>query len=153
MNKTYLLGLIYFLISSCNSKNDINEEMINSIYKINIQNRASGFLGGIEEINITDKKEINFICKGLLDLKQENILQTRPFEGTILINFIKKDRYNRDESINNFTTRIILKPNNEYFITFSRGQYISHSFLDRIIKYLQIDKNRINLLNANKIKK
>ena len=75
---------------NCNTKNDINEKIINSVCEITIQNRSSDVFGGIDEINITDKKEITSICKELLSIKEESNLQTRPYEGTILINFKKK---------------------------------------------------------------
>ena len=53
-----------------------------------------------------------------------------------------------DVIINELTTRIIIKPNKEYYITYSRGQYISDHFLARIIKHLKIDQSKITALDA-----
>jgi hypothetical protein len=148
MYKFCLLCLLCFLTSCCSTRDNINKEMLDSIYEINIQNRALHRFGGIEEINIKDKKEIASICKELISLKEENNLQTRPFEGTILIRFLKKDQYGMGEYINSLTTGIILKPNSEYYIDFSTGQYVSDHFLARILKYLEIDESKVPALDA-----
>lgn len=116
--------------------------------EINIQNRTSDIYGGIKELNIKDKKQIDSICKELFFLKEENnSLQTKPYDGTILIRFIKKDRDGMNEYINILTTRIILKPNSEYFMTNSSGQYISDHFLAKILKYLEIDESKVSALD------
>jgi len=138
----------------CSSKESVNRELLDSIYEINIQNRAMHIFGGIEEYNIRDKKEIILFCKGLLALKNENSLQTRPFEGTILIRFLKKDKDGMGEYINILSTGIIFKPNNEYYIDTFKGQYTSDPFLAKIIKYLQIDESKVSALdNYRKNKK
>jgi hypothetical protein len=108
-------------MSCCNTKESVNKELLGSIYEINIQNRSSEIFGGIEEYNIRDKKEIALICKELLALKKENNLQTKPFEGTILIRFLKKDKDGMGEYINILSTGIIFKPNSEYYIDTFRG--------------------------------
>lgn len=137
------------LLISCNSTRDrIDKKLLDSIYEINIQNRASDNFGGIEEIDIKDKKEIGSICKELISLKEENNLPTKPFEGTILIRFLKRDKDEMGDYVNNLTTRIILKPDSEYYITYSRGQYVSDHFLARILKYLEIDESKIPALDA-----
>lgn len=148
MYKFCLLCLLCFLTSCCSTRNDINKEMLDSIYKINIQNRASDNFGGIEEIDIKDKKEIASICKELALLKEENNLPTKPYDGTILLRFLKKDNDGMDDYVNDLTTRIILKPNSEYYVTNSRGQYVSDHFLARILKYLEIDESKVPALNA-----
>lgn len=148
MYKFWLFCSLCFLMSCCCTRDSIKNEMLGSVYEINIQNRATSIFGGIEEFNIKDKKEITSICKELFFLKQENNLQTKPYDGTILIRFIKKDRDGMDDYINDLTTRIILKPNNEYFITNSRGQYISDHFLTRILKYLEIDESKVSTLDS-----
>ncbi len=137
------------LLISCNSTRDrIDKKLLDSIYEINIQNRASDNFGGIEEIDIKDKKEISSICKELISLKEENNLPTKPFEGTILIRFLKRDKDGMGDYVNSLTTGIILKPDSEYYITYSRGQYVSDYFLARILKYLEIDESKVPALDA-----
>jgi hypothetical protein len=135
-------------MSCCNTKESVNKELLGSIYEINIQNRSSEIFGGIEEYNIRDKKEIALIYKELLALKKENNLQTKPFEGTILIRFLKKDKDGMGEYINILSTGIIFKPNSEYYIDTFRGQYTSDPFLARILKYLEIDESKVSALDA-----
>ena len=148
MCRFYVYCLLCFIISCCSTKDNIDKKMLDSIFEINIQNRTPDSFGGIEEFNIKDKKEIRSICKELLSLKQENNLQTRPYDGTILIRFLKRDKDGMKEYINRVTTGIILKPNGEYYIDYSRGQYVSDPFLARILKYLQIDESKESALDA-----
>lgn len=148
MKKVYLICAICFVLSCCSTKDNIDKELLDSIYKITIQNRASHIFGGIEEYNSSDKKEIALLCKELLALKKENSLQTKPFEGTIFINFLKKDNDGMGEYINILSTSIIFKPDSQYFITNSRGQYTSDPFLAKILKYLQIDQSAVSALDA-----
>lgn len=150
MNNICKLGLfcsLCFFMSCCRTKESVNKELLDSIYEINIQNRSLDVFGGIEEYNITDKKEIVLICKELLALKKENNLQTKPFEGTILIRFIKKDQDGMGEYVNILSTGIIFKPDNQYYIDTFRGQYTSDPFLARILKYLQIDESKVSALD------
>ncbi|WP_427872004.1 hypothetical protein [Flavobacterium sp. MMS24-S5] len=113
-----------------------------------LRSRETSHSRGIEEISIKDKKEIASICKELISLKEENNLQTRPYDGTIVIEFMRKDQYGVGEYINILSTGIILKHNSEYYITYSRGQYISDHFLARILKYLEIDESKVPALDA-----
>lgn len=146
MNKIYVFCLLCFLIS-CGRRENIHKVMLNSIYEFNIQNRAAHRFGGIEEINIRDKKEIVSLYKELLSLKEKNVLQTKPFKGTILIRFVKKDKDDMTEYINILTTNIVFKLNNEYFIDYSKGQYVSERFLAKILKYLEIDESKVSALD------
>ena len=148
MYKFCLLCLLCFLMSCCSTRDTINKEMLDSIHEINIQNRATHRFGGIEEISIKDKKQIASICKELISLKEENNLQTRPFKGTILIRFLKKDRDGMAEYINVLTTSVVFKLDSEYFIDNSTGQYVSDHFLARILKYLEIDEIKVSALDA-----
>lgn len=91
MNKIYVFCLLCFLIS-CSRREYINKEILNSIYEINIQNRAAHRFGGIEEINIRDKKEIVSLYKELLSLIEENALQTKPFKGQFFYDLLKKTK-------------------------------------------------------------
>ncbi|MFC4476492.1 hypothetical protein [Flavobacterium chungangensis] len=148
MNKVYIFCLFYFLIS-CNSTRDgINKKVLDSVCEIHVQNRTPDSFGGVKEYRIKDKKEIVSLCNELLSLKQENDLQTRPYDGTIVIEFMRKDQYGVGEYINILSTGIILKPNSEYYITYSRGQYVSDHFLARILKYLEIDESKVSALDA-----
>lgn len=147
MNKIYLFCSLCFLISCNSSKDAINKKLLDSVCEIHIQNRIEYKLEGIKEYRIKDKKEIDSICKELISLKEENDLQTKPYDGTIVIEFMKRYNDGSEEYINILSTRIILKPDNEYFITNSRGQYVSDHFLARILKYLEIDKSRVSALN------
>ena len=147
MHKFCLFCLLCFSISCCNTKDTINKKMIDSIYEINIQNRAAHRFGGIEEINIKDQKEITSFCKELTSLKEENNLQTRPFKGTILIRFLKKDRDGMGEYVNVLTTSVVFKLDDKYFIDNSTGQYVSDHFLARILKYLEIDESKVSALD------
>ena len=141
MKKVYLFGLLWFFMSCFSTNEGINKELLDSVCEIHVQNRTPKSFGGIEEYRIKDKREISLICKELLALKNENNLQTRPYDGTIVIEFMRRDKDGTDEYISVLSTRIILKPNSQYFITNSRGQYTSDSFLAKIIKYLQIDES------------
>jgi hypothetical protein len=147
MNKIYLFGLLCLLISCNSAKDGINRELLDSVREIHVQNRTPDSFGGLEEYRIKDKKEIISLCNELLSLKQENNLQTRPYDGTIVIEFMRRDRDGVEEYINILSTGIILKPNSEYFITNSRGQYVSNHFLARILKYLEIDESKVSALD------
>lgn len=147
MKKFYLFCSLSFFMSCCSTKEGIDKELLDSIYEIHIKNGASDSFGGLDQYKIKDKQEIGLICKELLGLKQENNLQTRPFKGAIIIEFYKNNSDGSYEASNLLSTVIIFKPNNEYFITYSRGQYISNSFLARILKYLQIDESKVSALN------
>lgn len=154
MKKIYLFYSLCFFMSCCDTKEGINKELLDSVYEIHIKNSVSDSFGGIYEYKIKDKKEITLFCKELLALKNENSLQTRPFEGTILISFLKKDKDGMGEYINILSTGIIFKPNSEYYIDTFRGQYTSDPFLSKILKYLQIDESKVSALdNYRKNKK
>lgn len=146
MNKFYFLSILCVFIS-CNTRNRIDKKLLDSITQIHIQNRAINKFGGIEEYRIKNKKEIESICKDVVSLKNENNLQTKPFNGTILIRFSYEDKDGINEYINILTTNIIFKPNGEYFIDYSRGQFVSDHFLARILNYLEIDKNKVSALD------
>lgn len=147
MYKFYFFIVFSFLLTSCDRRSDITQELLDSVCEIHIQNRAIDPYGGIEEYRITDKKEIASICNELLSLKQENNLPTKPYDGTILILFVRKDHDGTKEYINFLSTRIILKPNNDYYIDFLVDQYVSDHFLARILKYLQIDETKVSALD------
>ncbi|MFD2939841.1 hypothetical protein [Flavobacterium notoginsengisoli] len=147
MCKFYLFIVLSFLLISCDKRSDITQKLLDSVCEIHIQNRANHRFGGIKEYRITDKKEIASLCNELLSLKQENNLPTKPFEGTILIEFVRKDHDGTKEYINFLSTGIILKPNNDYYIDFLVGKYVSDHFLARILKYLQIDATKVSALN------
>ena len=135
-------------MSSCKTNDDFNRKLIDSVCEIHVQNRATDSFGGIKEYRIKDKREIISILKELLTLKEEDNSPTKPYDGTIVIEFMKKDQYGTGEYINILSTRIILKPNKEYFITNSRGQYVSDHFLARILKYVEIDESKVPALDA-----
>lgn len=147
MRKVYLYSLLYFIISCNSTKDGINKKLLDTVCEIHVQNRTPENFGGIEEYRIKNKKEIMSICNELLSLKEENNLQTRPYDGTIVIEFMRKDKDGSGEYINILSTGIILKPNNEYYIDYSRGQYKSDHFLARILKYLEIDESKVPALN------
>jgi hypothetical protein len=154
MYKFCFLGSLFFLISSCNTRDSVDKELLDSIYEIHIKNSVSESFGGIEEYRIKDKREVALICKELLALNEENNLQTRPFEGSIIIEFYKNNTDGSYEASNLLSTVIILKPNGQYYIDTFRGQYTSDPFLAKIIKYLKIEENKVTALdNYRKIKK
>ena len=154
MYKFCFLGSLFFLISSCNTRDSVDKELLDSIYEIRLQNRTPERFGGIEEASIKDKKEIVSLCSELISLKEENNLQTRPYDGTIIIDFRRKDQDGMGDYINVLSTGIIFKPNGQYYIDTFRGQYTSDPFLAKIIKYLQIEENKVAALdNYRKIKK
>lgn len=154
MYKFCFLGSLFFLISSCNTRDSVDKELLDSIYEIHIKNSVSESFGGIEEYRIKDKREVALICKELLALNEENNLQTRPFEGSIIIEFYKNNIDGSYEASNLLSTVIILKPNGQYYIDTFRGQYTSDPFLAKIIKYLQIEEYKVAALdNYRKIKK
>jgi hypothetical protein len=148
MKKIYLFCSLCFFMSCCSTKEGIDKELLDSIYEIHIKNSVSDSFGGLDEYKIKDKKEIVLICKELLALKKKNNLQTRPFKGAIIIEFYKNDNDGSYEASNLLSTGIIFKPNNEYFITYSKGQYTSDPFLAKIIKYLQIDESKVSALDS-----
>lgn len=143
MYKLFAFIILYSLTSSCVTKDNYDKKLADSIAEIHIQNRAIDNFGGINEYRIKDKKEITSIYKELFSLKEKDNLPTKPYKGTIVIEFMRKDKYGTKEYINIFSTRIILKPNRKYFITNSKGQYISDHFLSRILNYVNIDKNKV----------
>ena len=57
-----------------------------------------------------------------------------------MIRFYKKDGQGREEVINILTTRIIFKKDQSYFIAYAKGKYVSDSFLDQIMNYLNIER-------------
>ncbi|MDR6762678.1 hypothetical protein J2Y38_002889 [Flavobacterium sp. 2755] len=146
MNKFYFLSILCVFIS-CNTRNRIDKKLLDSISEIHIQNRATDNFGGIEEYKIKDKKEITSLCNELLLLKEKNNLPTKPYDGTIVIEFMTRDKYGTEEYIDILSSRIILKPNGKYFIDYSRGQFVSDLFLSRILNYLEIDKNKVSALD------
>jgi len=136
MNKICLLLLIGLVAISC--KSTIDQEMLDSVYKVYIDNRAMHRYGGIERHTITNAEEIEALYTELLSLKEKNSLPTKPFTGSILIRFVKKSKYG-DKVINLLTTRIIFKPEGKYSIAYSQGQFVSDSFLKRVTEYVHID--------------
>lgn len=147
MNKIYLFGLLCFLISCNSTKEGINKKLLDSVYEIHIKNTAPDSFGGLEEYKINDKKEIASFCKELLSLNQENDLQSRPFDGAILIEFYTNNKDGSYGASNLLSTGIVFKPNSEYFIHYSRGRYKSDHFLARILKYLDIDESKVSALD------
>ncbi|WP_427872007.1 hypothetical protein [Flavobacterium sp. MMS24-S5] len=149
MNKIYAFGFLCFLLVSCNSTKDgINKKLLDSVYEIHIKNSSPESFGGLEEHKIRDKKEIASFCKELLSLNQENDLQSRPFDGAILIEFYKNNSDGSYDASNLLSTGIVFKPNNEYFIHYSKGRFKSDHFLARILKYLEIDEIKVPALDA-----
>lgn len=51
------------------------------------------------------------------------------------------------EYINILTTNVVFKLNNECFIDYSKGQYVSEHFLAKILKYLEIDESKVSALD------
>lgn len=136
MNKICLLLLIGLAAVSC--KDTIDQEMLDSVYKVYIDNRAMHRYGGIERHTITNAEEIEALYTELLSLTEKSSQQTKPFRGSILIRFVKKGIYG-DEVIDSLTTSIIFKPEGEYFITYSQGQFTSDPFFKKVTGYVHID--------------
>lgn len=147
MYRFFIFCSLCFLMSCCDTKDRINRKLLDSVCEIHILNRSPDSFGGIEEFRVKDKKEVASICSELISLKEENNMQTRPYDGTIVIEFMRKDKDGIGEYINILSTGIILKPDKKYFITNSRGQYVSDHFLARILNYLQIDQSKVSALD------
>ena len=148
MNKVYMFWLLCFLISCNNTRDGINKKLLDSVYEIHIKNNSPESYGGFEEYKIKDKKEISSFCKELLSLNQENNLESRPFDGAILIEFYKNNTDGSYDASNLLSTGVVFKPNDEYFINYSKGRFKSDHFLARILKYLEIDESKIPALDA-----
>ncbi len=145
-NRLLIFIFIIFIFNSC-FKYKYNDQLGESICTIVIENRAMHRYGGVEKYIIKDKGTIDKFYMELIRLDKKVSIPTKPFKGSILIRFYKDDGVYGEKVINELTTGIIFKENSKYFITFSKGQYVSDVFLDQILNYLRIERpNTMNKL-------
>lgn len=138
--KNIIILFIFGSITSSCFNNKYNDVLRSAITKIVIENRAIHRYGGIEKHIIKDRETIDEIYTNLVSLSHKSHQTTKPFEGSVLIKFYKDNEIYETEVINNLTTSIIFKENDKYFITFSKGQFISDDFLKQITDYLHINR-------------
>lgn len=142
-NNSNILFAFIFIILIFNScfKYEYNDELGESICAIVIENRAMHRYGGVEKYIIKDKGTINKFYMELIRLDKKVSIPTKPFEGSVLIRFYKDDGVYGEKVINQLTTGIIFKENSKYFITFSKGQFVSDIFLEQVLNYLRIERS------------
>ena len=71
---------------------------------------------------INNKKLIKEICLILNSESKFSHYQTRPFNGTLLINFLDDEK----NIINNYTLGLIYKEKEEYFFSISFGEFTNY---------------------------
>ncbi len=133
----YILCICLALISSSCTTTKVKFDCSN-IVKIYIENRATHRYGGVKEVVISNKVQIADFCNKISSLHSQNNELTRPFKGTIQIEFIYKDQNNNEAIVSKYSTGIIFKENSNYFITNINGQFTDDNFLKNIKDLLQM---------------
>ena len=90
--RIFLKILVILIFSSCSEEQNKNEYDFNKIEQIYIQNRSLHRFGGSKDNYINNKKLIKEICLILNSESKFSHYQTRPFNGTLLINFLDDEK-------------------------------------------------------------
>ena len=117
--RIFLKILVILIFSSCSEEQNKNEYDFNKIEQIYIQNRSLHRFGGSKDNYINNKKLIKEICLILNSESKFSHYQTRPFNGTLLINFLDDEK----NIINNYTLGLIYKEKEEYFFSNYFGEF------------------------------
>lgn len=120
--RIFLKILVILIFSSCSEEQNKNEYDFNKIEQIYIQNRSLHRFGGSKDNYINNKKLIKEICLILNSESKFSHYQTRPFNGTLLINFLDDEK----NIINNYTLGLIYKEKEEYFFSNSFGEFTNY---------------------------
>jgi hypothetical protein len=124
-----VLTCVSILNNGCSNKTEFNSANITKIY---IQNGAIHRYGGIEQAIITDKAQITDFCNKISQFKNENNKMTKPFNGSVEIEFVYLDRNGIEHIMSKYSTSIVFKENNNYFITNANGQFTNYVFLKKV---------------------
>ena len=120
--RIFLKILVILIFSSCSEEQNKNEYDFNKIEQIYIQNRSLHRFGGSKDNYINNKKLIKEICLILNSESKFSHYQTRPFNGTLLINFLDDEK----NIINNYTLGLIYKEKEEYFFSNTFGEFTNY---------------------------